>query len=188
MLKKTITFQDLDGNSVTEDFYFNLSKAEVAEMELSFEGGFSEHLKRLGSSEKPNGAEIMSTFKNIILKSVGARSDDGRRFIKNDEVRSAFFESDAYSEFFMELCTDAQAAANFVNAIMPSDMQARLASGQPLTDVPLPEPTPALPATETPESAQIPAWKRENRKPTSQELQAMTPDQLREAWKANNGE
>lgn len=188
MLKKTITFMDLDDNPVTEDFYFNLSKAEVAEMEISFEGGFAEHLRRIGSADKPDGALIMKTFKDIILKSVGRRSEDGRRFIKNQEIADEFFQSEAYSEFFMELCTDAEAGARFVAAVMPKDLQERLEQGKSLTDVPLPEQTPALPVTVTPEDAQIPAWKKENRKPTSKELQEMSPEELREAWKANNGE
>lgn len=177
MLKKTITFEDLDGNKVTEDFYFNLTKPEIVELEVSYEGGLVEHLKRIGGAEKPNGALIMSTFKDLLVKSVGRRSEDGRRFIKNQQITDEFFESDAYSVFFMELVTDAEAGATFVNGVMPRDLVAKMQEDQATTTV-------SLPNTVTPADAEIPAWKKENRKPTTAELQAMSPEELREAWKA----
>ena len=120
MLKKTITFKDLDDNDVTEDFYFNLSKAELTELELTYPGGFTAHLERVIESE--DGAQIISTFKDVILRTVGKRSEDGRRFIKSDEIRDDFVQTDAYSEMFMELCTSAEAAATFIKGIVPNDL------------------------------------------------------------------
>lgn len=123
MLKKTITFQDLDGNEITEDFYFNLSKAEIAEMEVSFEGGLLSHLKRIIADQ--NGSAIIASFKEIILKSVGRRSEDGRRFIKSQEIIDEFMQTDAYSVLFMEVATDAEASAAFVRGLMPHDLVQR---------------------------------------------------------------
>lgn len=117
MLRKTITYTDYDGNNRTEDFYFNLTKAELAEMELSEYGGLANMLKRI-IDEKDN-KRIVEMFKNIILNSYGEKSQDGRRFIKNEELRDAFSQTEAYSELFMELASDADAATMFVNGVIP---------------------------------------------------------------------
>lgn len=120
MLKKTITFEDLDGNKITEDFYFNLSKAELIELELSTKDGLMETLKSIVAEQ--DGAKIIEYFKKIILMAYGKRSDDGRRFIKSEELRTEFSQTDAYSVLFMEFATDAKAAATFVQGIMPAGM------------------------------------------------------------------
>ena len=117
MLKKTITYEDYDGNTRTEDFYFNLSKAELIEIEASTPGGVSAKLEKI--SKDNNGSEIIKTFKDIILKSYGVKSEDGKRFIKSEEISKAFEETEAYSELFYELALDADKAAAFVNGIMP---------------------------------------------------------------------
>jgi nitrogen regulatory protein PII len=118
MLKKTITYTDYDGNQRTEDFYFNLSKAEVTEMELSAQGGLSKMLEKIIASQ--DSKRIMEIFKDIILKAYGEKSGDGKRFIKNQELRDAFVQTEAYSELFMELATNADSAAAFINGIIPS--------------------------------------------------------------------
>jgi hypothetical protein len=120
VLKKSITYNDFEGRTYTEDFYFNLSKAELVELELSHKGGLSESLKRIVASE--DGAEIIKEFKNIILKSYGQRSPDGKRFIKNQQLRDEFESTEAYSVLFIELVTDADAAALFVQGIMPDGL------------------------------------------------------------------
>lgn len=117
MLKKTITYEDYDGNTRTEDFYFNLSKAELIEIEASTPGGVAAKLEKI--SKDNNGSEIIKTFKDIILKSYGVKSEDGKRFIKSEEISKAFEETEAYSELFYELALDADKAAAFVNGIMP---------------------------------------------------------------------
>lgn len=138
MLKKTITFNDLDGNPLTEDFYFALTEAEVAELELRY-NGLANRLEKM--TEPPiDGGLVMDTFKDMIARSVGKRHEDNVQFIKNDEVRGRFMQSDAYTKFFMELVTDAEAGSKFVNGIMPAIVQEKLAQGKPLTDVPLPGP------------------------------------------------
>lgn len=117
MLKKTITYEDYDGNKRTEDFYFNLSKAEIMEMELSVSGGMTQMLNRIVAEQ--DGERIIKTFKEIILKAYGEKSPDGKRFIKSEELSTAFSQTEAFSQLFMELATDADAAAKFVNGIIP---------------------------------------------------------------------
>ena len=120
MLKKTVTYVDYNGVERTEDFYFNLSKAEVAEMVLSVEGGFSKMLEEIVKSN--DNARILELFKEMVLKAYGEKSADGRRFVKSKELAEAFSQTEAYSEIFMELAMDEKAAAAFVNGIMPANL------------------------------------------------------------------
>ena len=122
MLKKTIKYTDYDGNEREEDFYFNLSKAEITEMELSKEGGMSEYIKKISATQ--NGPELIKLFKEIIIKSYGEKSLDGKRFIKNQELTEAFIQTEAYSELFVELASNADEAVKFINGIMPKNMNA----------------------------------------------------------------
>ncbi len=122
MLKKTIKYTDYDGNEREEDFYFNLSRAEVTEMELSKEGGMSEYIKKISATQ--NGPELIKLFKEIIIKSYGEKSLDGKRFIKNKELTEAFIQTEAYSELFVELASNADEAVKFINGIMPKNMTA----------------------------------------------------------------
>lgn len=120
MIKKTVTYDDYNGFSRTEDFYFNLTKAEVMEMQLSTVGGLDTMLKKLvATNDMPS---IIKVFKELVLKAYGEKSPDGRRFIKNDELRSEFEQTEAYSIIFMELATDDKAAAEFINGIVPKDL------------------------------------------------------------------
>lgn len=118
MLKKTFKFVDYNGNPRTEDHYFHLTQAEVTELELSVDGGLTAMINRVVQAQ--NGRQIIDTMKDIILKSYGVKSPDGRRFIKNQEVRDAFAQTEAYSQLFMELATNAKAASDFVAGIIPA--------------------------------------------------------------------
>jgi hypothetical protein len=120
VLKKTITYEDFNGDEVSEDFFFHLSKAELVEMELSHEDGLSEALQRIIAAK--DGKGIVTEFKNIILSAYGKRSSDGKRFVKNADVREEFESSEAYSTLFMELVTDTDAAIEFINGIVPSGL------------------------------------------------------------------
>ena len=120
MLKKTITYHDYNGVEYTQDFYFNLSKAEIMEMELGTTGGLAEMIQKIVAAQ--DAPSIIKVFKDLILKSYGEKSDDGKRFIKSDEISTAFSQTEAYSELFMELATNAEAAAAFVNGIVPAEM------------------------------------------------------------------
>lgn len=117
MLKKTIKYTDYNDNEREEDFYFNLTKAEVAEMELSINGGLAALIDKI--TKEADNAAIIELFKDLILRSYGEKSLDGKYFIKNDEVRTAFSQTEAYSELFMELATETNAATEFVNGIIP---------------------------------------------------------------------
>lgn len=118
MLKKTIKYTNYFGEEVEEDFYFNLTKAELMEMELSERDGFEAMVRKI-IRERDN-KKIIELFKEMILKSYGVRSEDGRRFIKNDQLREEFSQTEAYSNLFTELASDAEAAAAFVNGIVPA--------------------------------------------------------------------
>ena len=120
MLKKTITYTDYNGVERTEDKYFNLSKAEIMEMEMSTAGGFAEMVQ--GIVKAQDAPAIMKIFKDIILKSYGEKSPDGKRFIKSKELSDEFSQTEAYSDLFMELCTNAEASAAFINGIIPADV------------------------------------------------------------------
>lgn len=125
MLKKTITYTDYDGNTYTEDFYFNLSRAELIEMECGVKGGLTKKLEAISKSSDPT--QIMPMFKEIILKSYGKKSDDGKRFIKNQDMIDEFVQSEAYSELMFELIKDENAASNFVNGLInikPEELEA----------------------------------------------------------------
>lgn len=125
MLKKSITFTDFNGEKVTEDHYFHLSKADLVELEMSKQGGLAAWIQRVVESE--DGNAIMREFKHLILSAYGKRSEDGRRFVKNEALRDEFVSSEAYSELFMELITDADAAGKFVNGIIPPNLEADVA-------------------------------------------------------------
>lgn len=120
MLKKTVTYVDYNGVERTEDFYFNLTKAEVAEMEMSVQGGFSKMLEEIVASK--DNVQIVNLFKQMVLKSYGEKSPDGRRFVKSEEIAQAFAQTEAYSEIFMELALDEKKAADFVNGILPANL------------------------------------------------------------------
>ena len=124
MLKKTIKYTDYNGVERTEDFYFNLNKAEIMEMQLTTVGGLDAYLKKIISAQ--DMPTLMRIFKDLVLKSYGVKSDDGRRFIKNDQLREEFEQTEAYSILYMELSTDAEAAAAFVNGIIPADVAKQL--------------------------------------------------------------
>lgn len=120
MLKKTMTYVDFDGNERTETFYFNLTQAEIAEMELSTKGGLAEKINRVVAAE--DGETIIAMFKEIIGKAYGEKSADGKLFVKNKEVREAFMQTQAYSDLFMELATNPEAASAFINGIIPANI------------------------------------------------------------------
>lgn len=120
MLKKVITYEDYNGNSRTETFYFNLNKAELIELENGVTGGLTEMVHRI--SETQSTPEMMKIFKDIIFRSYGEKSDDGKRLIKSKELSEAFSQTDAYNVLFMELFSDADKVAEFIEGILPSDL------------------------------------------------------------------
>lgn len=124
MFKKTMTFKDFDGNTRTEDFYFHLSEAALIEMRLSVNGGLEKYIEKISSGL--DGKNLIETFKDIIKRSYGEKSLDGRDFVQNDAVFERFKSTQAYSDLFMELATDSKKAAEFVNGILPENLREKL--------------------------------------------------------------
>ena len=124
MLKKTMPYTDYKGNQRTEDFYFNLSKAEILEMEMTTTGGLAEMIQRIVKAQ--DIPAIVKIFKDLVLKAYGQPSADGKRFVKLDEhgrrLADEFAQTEAYSDLFMELSTDAEKAQQFINGIVPGDI------------------------------------------------------------------
>lgn len=174
MLKKTIKYRDLDGNEVEDDFYFNLNKAEILELEVSKKGGLTAYFQQLVDAE--DAAQIIGIFKEIMELSIGKRSADGKKFIKNQEIRDEFFQSDAYSTLFMEFLDNPseEMGAAFMRGIVPADIAAELPaltrSGEAVKDVHLP-------------ADELPDWIKEGRVPTAAEFAAATDEQKAEAFR-----
>ena len=128
MLKKEIAYTDYNGVERKETFYFNLSKAEIMEMELTTVGGFAEMVQKIVDAQ--DAPSIIKTFKDLVLKSYGEKSPDGKRFIKTEELRDSFEQTEAYSTLFMELATNAAAASEFVNGIIPAELAKQVSASE----------------------------------------------------------
>lgn len=126
MLKKTITYTDYNNTERTEDFYFNMTRAELMEMELGTTGGMTDMIQKIVAAQ--DAPAIIKIFKDLVLKAYGEKSADGKRFIKSEEISTAFAQTEAYSQLFMELATDADKAAAFVNGIVPNDVAKQAAA------------------------------------------------------------
>lgn len=124
MYKKSITCTNFNGVETTEDYYFNLTESEILEMQLGTAGGLDQQLSRIVAGlELP---ELVKFFKDFVLKSYGIKSPDGKRFIKNDEIREAFSQTNAYNKLFMELAFDDVAAAEFINGVIPKEVSDKM--------------------------------------------------------------
>lgn len=157
MIKQTIKYDDYNGEEQNEEFYFNLTKLEIMEMELKFEGGLEGHIKKLMETE--NGVDAYYLFKDLVLSSYGKKSDDGKRFIKSEEFRTDFESSPALGELIFGFMSEATSAATFVTGLLPSKMVAEVEAEakkqaeatKPATDTPVELPTaPPVLVTETP--------------------------------------
>ena len=122
MLKKTISYVDYDGQEREEDYYFNLTQSELMVMELSEEGGLKKMMERI--IKEKNQKKMVAIFQDMIRKSYGEKSPDGRRFLKSEELSEAFSQTPAYDKLFMELATNEDAAMEFIRGIMPPEMVA----------------------------------------------------------------
>lgn len=125
MLKKTVTYIDYDGNERTEDFYFDLSEDELIEMAVSEKGGLDNYIQTIIQTKDQK--EIVKTFKELVAKAYGKKTADGRNFYKNSEILEDFVSTRAYTKIFMELAFNSDAAAQFINKVVPPDVLAEVA-------------------------------------------------------------
>jgi len=121
MLKKTIEYTDYNGEKRIEDFYFNLNEVEISELQLSEEGGFTNYVEKLQQTKDTK--EIFRIAKELILKTYGEKSPDGKRFIKSDELSEGFSQTEAFVKLFTELGRDDLAMINFIKGVMPANVQ-----------------------------------------------------------------
>lgn len=124
MFKKTVSYIDYNGKERTEDFYFNISKAELMKLQLGRKGGYQEYLQRCFDAE--DVPELLKIFEELIDMSYGEKDDTGKRFIKSAELTEAFKQTEAYSDLFIEFLTSPDAAQEFFTKIMPKDIQEQL--------------------------------------------------------------
>ena len=129
MVVEKIKYTDFNGLEREEEFMFNLTEAEITEMELTTDGGLSDSIKKIIAAQ--DTPQIIKVFKMLLLKSYGEKSADGRRFVKSDKLSEEFAQTNAYSQLFMKLATDDKAAVAFVNGIMPDSMQEKAAGNNP---------------------------------------------------------
>jgi hypothetical protein len=138
MLRKSIKYTDFNGEEVTDIHYFNLTNTELLNLEVSTKGGFQALLQKI--VDEKDVKELVSQFQTIVLMSYGQKSEDGKRFIKNEELRNEFTQTAAYDALFMELSTDADAAANFVKGVMPKNIQEAPVQDKPVIPTAPPAP------------------------------------------------
>jgi len=136
MLKRDITYEDFDGESVTESFYFNLTKTELIELEVGYKDGLQAAMQRIVKTSDRQA--LIAEFQKIILLSYGIKSEDGRRFVKSDQLREEFTQTPAYDSLFMELATDDGAAATFIQGILPKGLGENMETVN-VVDVPIKE-------------------------------------------------
>lgn len=129
MVVEKIKYTDFNGVEREEEFMFNLTEAEITEMELTTDGGLSDSIKKIIAAQ--DTPQIIKVFKMLLLKSYGEKSADGRRFVKSDKLSEEFAQTNAYSQLFMKLATDDKAAVAFINGIMPDSMQEKAAGNNP---------------------------------------------------------
>lgn len=121
MLKKTIKYTNYDGVEKEKDFYFNLKKSELVDLQYKTEKGFIDYIEQITSSG--DSSKLWKAFRDIVMLSYGKKSDDGERFMKSEEISKEFEETEAFSVLIMELIEKEGAAADFINGIMPSDLK-----------------------------------------------------------------
>lgn len=166
MLKKTMTYDDLDGNPITEDFYFHLNKLEIMKMDLEADGGLEAELKAIVATE--NAVEAYHRFEKILLSAYGKKSADNKSFIKNQQLTDAFAQSDALATLVFEMLQNPEQAGKFIEQVLPDRIVKAAAeankNGDDIPEGPPSEVTPIAP-------------------PTRKDLQEMTREELLEAMK-----
>lgn len=172
MFKKTIEFEDFDGNKVVEDFYFHISMTELAAMAH----GADELAMRVKKIEnEKNGLAILHEFREIVRLGCGQRSEDKKRFIKTPETQSALLDSPAFDVLVMEMMADPEKMADFIAQLFPEKMKNEMLEKygskegeKPVDHIELEKP--------------MPAYMKEKRVPTGEEFRRMSKEEMQEAW------
>lgn len=120
MLKRNITFEDFEGNSVTETHYFNMMKSELVRLDVSYDGGMEAAIQAIVDAK--DNKKVLREFEYLILSSYGIRSEDGKRFLKSEQISEEFKQSLAYDQLFFELISDEKVCIAFIEGIMPKDL------------------------------------------------------------------
>lgn len=198
MIKKTVSYENHDGESVTKDFWFNISKAEFLKKAMT-EGGeaYLEQLQALsGMTEEQvangGGRKVMNIFESLLGDAVGER--EGANFVKSDEIRKDFMYSGAYDQLFMDLLMGKDSGAAFMAGLLPKDaknaMEEELSKRGMTVEGQVEEALTIKPTSETPKldaaAPQLaeagkddePVWFKEERYPTSKEMMRMDKDQM----------
>jgi hypothetical protein len=174
MLKKTVQYENFDGETVYEDCYFNLTKAELVDMSAEYGEGedMAAKLRKIANSN--NKFDIIPVFKDILRRAYGRRSEDGKRFVKKPEYWDEFVSSEPFSVIFMEICTDGEKSAEFIRAIIPKDLTNDIAKIGGVS--------PTLTQVDEVQDPR-PAWIREDRDPTETELSKMSHVEIAQAMR-----
>ena len=178
MLKKDITYEDYNGQEVTEAFYFNFTKLELLEKDLEF-GGLEETVKRL--TETNNAKEAYGLFKVVVLDAYGKKSEDGKRFIKNAEIRSELENSPALAELIFEFIEHPERGAAFMEATLPAKLVAEVTAAQKEKD----ENTRAIQEATKSYSPSETAQKRPYEDYTRAELEALSNEEFQALLPSN---
>lgn len=134
MLKKTVTYTDYNGVERTEDFYFHVNKAEMIDMELGQDGGYTTIITNMVRAK--DRAQMIKLIKEFVLKAYGEKSADGKRFVKSKEISEAFSQTEAFVQIYMELVTDEKAASEFVTGVFPADVMEKAKSLEAIDALP----------------------------------------------------
>lgn len=153
MLKRSITFETFDGDIRTKEYYFNLTKTELLDLEMQGSDGMRERIQRI--IDAGDNAALIAEFKSLILLAYGERSEDGESFMKSEEISARFASTAAFDSLFVEMITSETAAADFITGIMPSDVAQELNVAQPTPAAPAPAAPPAPPAPMAPVPVEI---------------------------------
>lgn len=140
MLKREIKYEDFNGEEAIDTFYFNISKAELIELEVEYDKGFGKFLQSVVESK--DNKELVKRFKEIILMAYGEKSPDGKRFVKNEQIREEFSQTAAFQSLFLELASDEKAAAAFVEGVLPRDVVGQIDQDKPVAIPPSQAPAP----------------------------------------------
>lgn len=124
MFRKVVAYTDFLGNEREKTLYFHLTEAEVLQWEGMLSGTLSEKIQQIQQSK--NLDETIKVFTEIIDKAYGDLTPDGEYFYKSPEILAKFKATQAYSKFYMELATNDEVGAAFINEIFPAEMMERL--------------------------------------------------------------